>query len=193
MRTALTASLLSTAAVAAFSGALRASVTEHGPRTAKANVVTVTTVDYAFEAPDTIAAGRTTLRLVNKGKDFQHIWLIKLEGGHTLAKHVGKSEDFLRNRLVTGPNITGASTFYSREVAEDSLAEVLQAHDRLIRSWLAGPKRKLVIVSPVSRACGLVFLTPGADPLESSVIRVVLRRSDALGLGYRIHTAMVMP
>ena len=88
MRTALTASLLSTAAVAAFSGALRASVTEHGPKTAKANVVTVTTVDYAFEAPDTIAAGRTTLRLVNKGKDFHHIWLIKLEGGHTLPELV---------------------------------------------------------------------------------------------------------
>jgi hypothetical protein len=87
MRTALTASLLSTAAVAAFSGALRASVTD-GPRTAKANVVTVTTVDYAFEAPDTIAAGRTTLRLVNKGKDFHHIWLIKLEGGHTLPELV---------------------------------------------------------------------------------------------------------
>jgi uncharacterized cupredoxin-like copper-binding protein len=88
MRTALTASLLSTAAVAAFSGALRASVTEDGPRTAKANVVTVTTVDYAFQAPDTIAAGRTTLHLVNKGKDFHHIWLIKLEGGHTLPELV---------------------------------------------------------------------------------------------------------
>jgi uncharacterized cupredoxin-like copper-binding protein len=88
MRTALTASLLSTAAVAAFSGALHASVTDDGPRTAKANVVTVTTVDYAFQAPDTIAAGRTTLHLVNKGKDFHHIWLIKLEGGHTLPELV---------------------------------------------------------------------------------------------------------
>jgi hypothetical protein len=88
MPTALTTSLIATAAVAAFSGALRASATDDGPRTAKANVVTVTTVDYAFEAPDTIAAGRTTLRLVNKGKDFHHIWLIKLEGGHTLPELV---------------------------------------------------------------------------------------------------------
>jgi len=86
MRTAITASLLSATAVAAFSGALRASVTNDGPRTAKAKVVTVTTVDYAFQAPDTVAAGRTTLRLVNRGKDFHHIWLIKLEGGHTLPE-----------------------------------------------------------------------------------------------------------
>ena len=88
MRTAFEAALISTLAVAAFSGALRAGVVSEGPRTAKANVVTVTTVDYAFQAPDTIAAGRTTLHLVNKGKDFHHIWLIKLEGGHTLPELV---------------------------------------------------------------------------------------------------------
>src|SRR5689334_23835411 len=88
MRTALTATLISTAAVAVLSGALRASVANDGPRTAKAKVVTVTTVDYAFQAPDTIAAGRSTLRLVNNGKDFHHIWLIKLEGGHTLPELV---------------------------------------------------------------------------------------------------------
>jgi hypothetical protein len=88
MRTALSATLISTAAVAALAGALRANVADDGPRTAKANVVTVTTIDYAFQAPDTVPAGRTTLRLVNKGKDFHHIWLIKLEGGHTLPELV---------------------------------------------------------------------------------------------------------
>jgi len=73
MRIMLTAALITTT-VAAFSSVLRDSNTNEGPRTAKANVVTVTTVDYAFQAPDTIAAGRTTLRLVNNGKDFHHIW-----------------------------------------------------------------------------------------------------------------------
>jgi len=87
MRIMLTAALITTT-VAAFSSVLRDSNTNEGPRTAKANVVTVTTVDYAFQAPDTIAAGRTTLRLVNNGKDFHHIWLIKLEGGHTLPELV---------------------------------------------------------------------------------------------------------
>jgi len=87
MRIMLTAALITTT-VAAFSSVLRDSNTNEGSRTAKANVVTVTTVDYAFQAPDTIAAGRTTLRLVNNGKDFHHIWLIKLEGGHTLPELV---------------------------------------------------------------------------------------------------------
>ncbi len=114
-----------------------------------------------------------------------------LDGGHTLAKHVGKSPGFLRNRLAVEPHIKSASTFYNREVAENSIAEVLKAHDKWIRSWLVGPERRLIVSSPVSRACGIV-LAPGADPIESAVIRVVLRRSDALGLGYRIHTAMVI-
>ncbi|HEX8081318.1 MAG TPA: RNase A-like domain-containing protein [Jatrophihabitans sp.] len=115
-----------------------------------------------------------------------------VNGGHTLAKHVGKSPEFLRKRLATEPEIKGASTFYNREVAENSIAEVLNAHDKRIQSWLAGPKRTLLISSPTPQVCGSVLLAPAADPLESSVIRVVLRRSDALGLGYRIHTAMVI-
>ncbi|MEO7260750.1 MAG: RNase A-like domain-containing protein [Jatrophihabitantaceae bacterium] len=115
-----------------------------------------------------------------------------LEGGHTLAKHVGKSPEFLRNRLATESKITGASSFYNREVAENSISEVLKTNEKSIQNWLAGPKRKLVISSPTSQVCGSMFRALGADPIESSAIRVVLRRSDALGLGYRIHTAMVI-
>ena len=48
-------------------------------------IVTVTTHDYAFEAPDTIGAGPTTIRLRQSGKDFHEVDLIRLTGGHTLA------------------------------------------------------------------------------------------------------------
>ena len=84
MRYSITTSLLAVAATASFAGALRAAAPGDDPKGAKANVVTVTTTDYAFQAPDTIAAGRTTIRLVNKGPDFHHVWLIKLEQGKTL-------------------------------------------------------------------------------------------------------------
>jgi hypothetical protein len=52
-------------------------------------LVTVTATDYAFEAPDTIAAGWTKFRLVNKGEQLHMALLIKLEGSKTL-------EDFLK-------------------------------------------------------------------------------------------------
>src|SRR5690349_10307996 len=48
-------------------------------------LVTVTAKDYAFEAPASIPAGTVTLRLVNKGKEFHHVSIMKLEQGKTLA------------------------------------------------------------------------------------------------------------
>lgn len=48
-------------------------------------VVTITARDYAFDAPDTMAAGATTIRLRNAGKDYHEVDLIRLSDGHTLA------------------------------------------------------------------------------------------------------------
>lgn len=115
-----------------------------------------------------------------------------VEGGHTLAKHVGKSPEFLRHRLATEPDIAGASTFHSRQVAESAISSVLRSHDREIRRWLAGPEGKLTVAGQTARPCGSVIRRNRADPIESSAVRIALRRSPALGAGYRIHTAMVV-
>jgi hypothetical protein len=48
-------------------------------------VVTVTARDYAFDAPDTVAAGLTTVRLVNQGPELHHVQLLRLDDGKTLA------------------------------------------------------------------------------------------------------------
>lgn len=57
-----------------------------GEATAAApTVVTVTAHDYAFEAPDQIAAGFITMRLVNQGPSLHHVQLLKLEEGKTMA------------------------------------------------------------------------------------------------------------
>jgi uncharacterized protein YukE len=166
--------------------------------TRRAHGEQVSTGSLGMEFAAAIPIGGSAFRGVRAAEDVVHLvpggGLMAhegLDGGHTLAKHVGKSEDFLRHRLATEPHITGASTFYDREVAENAISEVLRTHDKAIWSWLRGSERELAISRPAARACGLVFLTPRSDPIHSSVVRVVLRRSDALGLGYRIHTAMV--
>jgi hypothetical protein len=46
--------------------------------------VTVTARDYALELPDTLAAGATTLRLVNQGKELHHVWIARLDSGKTV-------------------------------------------------------------------------------------------------------------
>lgn len=48
-------------------------------------VITVHAKDFAFDMPKSIPAGPTTFRLVNDGKEFHHLSLIKLAQGKTLA------------------------------------------------------------------------------------------------------------
>lgn len=48
-------------------------------------VVTITARDYAFDAPDTLTAGATTIRLVNRGPALHHAYLVRLEQGKTLG------------------------------------------------------------------------------------------------------------
>ena len=50
----------------------------------KVPVVTVHASEFAFTAPKSIAAGQTTFRLVNDGKQLHHITIFKLEQGKTL-------------------------------------------------------------------------------------------------------------
>jgi uncharacterized cupredoxin-like copper-binding protein len=51
-------------------------------------VVTIRTLDYAFEAPASIPAGPTTIRIVNGGKELHHVWFVKLEQGKTAADYM---------------------------------------------------------------------------------------------------------
>lgn len=47
------------------------------------NVVTITAADFNFQAPDTIPAGWTEIRLVNQGPNLHHAQLIRLDQGKT--------------------------------------------------------------------------------------------------------------
>jgi len=53
------------------------------PPAAKARVVTVTGADFTFDAPETIPAGVTEFRFVNKGPSLHHMQILKLTGGKT--------------------------------------------------------------------------------------------------------------
>jgi len=50
----------------------------------KIPVVTVHASEFAFSAPKSIAAGQTTFRLVNDGKQLHHITILKLAKGKTV-------------------------------------------------------------------------------------------------------------
>lgn len=62
-------------------------------------------------------------------------------GGHILRKHVGQTEEQLRERLERERNITGASTYTDRRTAEHVVgAAIAKSQDR-IQTWLSRPGR----------------------------------------------------
>jgi hypothetical protein len=65
---------------ASSSSANKVTVRRDGIRT-----VTVTASDYSFSGPDTIPAGMTEFRLLNRGTEMHHVMLIRFDAGKTLA------------------------------------------------------------------------------------------------------------
>ena len=101
---------------------------------APAPVITVTARDFAFEAPDTIAAGPTTIRLVNRGPDLHHVALVRL-GSHTAdeyLKAVQKGAPPAWATDVGGPNTPAPGK-------EASATVTLAPGNHLIVCWIPAP------------------------------------------------------
>ena len=52
---------------------------------ASPHVVYVTATDYRIAMPDTLPAGATSFRVVNRGRELHHLLFVRLEGGHHAA------------------------------------------------------------------------------------------------------------
>jgi hypothetical protein len=57
-------------------------------------------------------------------------------GGHILRKHVGQTDEQLRERLERERRITGASTYTDRRTAERAVGAAIAASQERIRRWL---------------------------------------------------------
>jgi hypothetical protein len=85
-------------------------------------------------------AGRTVVSAHNLEIDEQH-------GGHTLKRHVGRSDAELRERLQREPNISAASTYTDRATAEKTVAAALDKNSPRIRNWVQrGPMRPNLVL-----------------------------------------------
>lgn len=56
-------------------------------------------------------------------------------GGHTIARHVGRTEAQLRARLAAEPRLVAASTFRNLKEAETVVASALRANSASIKTW----------------------------------------------------------
>ncbi len=57
-------------------------------------------------------------------------------GGHILRKHVGQTDEQLRQRLEREPSITGASTYTDRATAERAVGAAIATSQDRIQRWL---------------------------------------------------------
>src|SRR5215475_4365910 len=67
-------------------------------------------------------------------------------GGHVLKKHVGRSDEELRERLERERNISGSSTYTDRATAEQAIGNAIAANRDRIQRWLSRPGRHTNLV-----------------------------------------------
>lgn len=104
-------------------------------KSAKHSVVTVHAREFAFIAPASIAAGTTTFRLVNDGKEIHQISIVKLTNGKTMADYAAAMK---ANKPapwasgVGGPNAAGPGQTIDATVT-------LDAGNYVLVCWVPSP------------------------------------------------------
>ena len=95
-------------------------------------------------------------------------------GGHTLARHVGKSDKELAERLRREPQISAASTYTDRAAAERCVSAALGTAGRQLSNWERRSGRRPNLV--------LHYRAPaGTAPLGRSLARGQTRPVPAFG------------
>lgn len=98
-----------------------------------------------------------------------------------MARHVGKSDDQLRERLARETRISAASTYTDRETAERVVAATLEAQEHLLTSWLAREGRRPNLVLDHDGSPGELIgrsVRRGRDAVEDCHSAVVVLRWD---------------
>jgi hypothetical protein len=101
-------------------------------------------------------------------------------GGHTLARHVGRSPLELAARLAREAGVSAASSFIDRATAEAVVGATLAREQGPIASWLRRDKENLSLDYPgeSGRTIGEVLLRGESAPRQAHAARIVLRRRD---------------
>jgi hypothetical protein len=98
-------------------------------------------------------------------------------GGHTLARHVARTDDELRQRLARERNISAASTWTNRETAETVVAQALAAERGRVNSWIGQgfPRANLALHYNAEHVIGRSLWRGDARTVECSRAVIVLR------------------
>ena len=109
-------------------------------------------------------------------------------GSHLIERHVGKSEAELLDRLKR-ENISASSSFRTLPDAERYVAGTIAQNQEAIDAWLDGKGgNRLVLDGRFDSSTGISIKRGDTQAEDVYSVKLVLERSDALGIGYRIVT-----
>lgn len=106
---------------------------------------------------------------------------MEARGGHTMDRHVGKTDADLQARATTNTAPPGmprryaaASTFADADIATDTFRQAEKAHAGRISTWIANPRAggRLVLTTPYAQPIGVTVPARGgpAVPARTSVM-----------------------
>jgi hypothetical protein len=98
-----------------------------------------------------------------------------LLGGHTLKRHVGKTDEELRDRLEH-ERISAASTYTDRATAERAIATAIRQNEDKVRSWISKPGQhtNLVLDYDADQPIGRTLRRGASTPVPCAHAVVVL-------------------
>ncbi len=125
-------------------------------------------------APRDLPAAPAAARPVVSARDLSQD---ESAGGHTLRKHVGRSDDELRQRLRRERNISAASTWTDRATAESAVGVALQQNRERIDRWLSrsGGHPNFVIDYDSDRPLGRSLRRDADQPTPCAHATIVLK------------------
>ncbi|MCE6979300.1 RHS repeat protein [Pseudomonas frederiksbergensis] len=110
------------------------------------------------------------------------------QGGHLIAKHVGRTNMQLAQRLEAEPTIPAASTFPDRATAESASARALDANKTKIEKFLNGTKGKTTITHEFPYPVGVSLPNGRTEYLSASKVLLVLIKDARRPEGYFLLT-----
>jgi len=111
--------------------------------------------------------------------------------GHTILKHLDKTDEELTERFANEPDLQWSSSFNDRQTAEAAISAALDSNQQAIRDWLRQPLQVFRLEIDIGAEVGRSVARDGTI-VSTSKLRVVLRKEDTM-LGYYIKTAFPAP
>jgi len=102
----------------------------------------------------------------------------RLPKAHIASMHIGKSDEFLSDRLAAATKKRAVSTFIDREEAVRAISTALDVEAPKIATWLQTESATLVLEVPLDAPLGRVLLRGADAAIEGTHVRVVLLRHD---------------